>query len=138
MLSGGVTVTAVTSFSATPEIVSVPDAPKNSGGADTAVAAAASATLNAGDAAKAATGAGGVALCRTMPSGCVTNGPTDTGGGGVALCSTPPSAGAAIGVIVGPAAVVSVSVFSGASVAEEVPAGVVTVTARGPVAAPAS
>src|SRR6266513_11203 len=63
------------------------------------------------------------------------NGPVDGGGGGLPSCKTTPSEGEVTGVTVSPAALVIVIVFSGARTVEEVPAGVVTVTARGPVAA---
>src|SRR5258706_6316911 len=135
LLSGGARAALVTSPSATPEIVSVPDVLGESGVAETLVATAPTATPSCGTSARLGGGGGGFAFCSTTPTDAAVIGPTETGGGGVPLCRTTPTDAAVTGVMVGPAVAVTVMVFPGVVADDDVPAGVVTVTARGPVAA---
>src|SRR5712691_1071225 len=135
ILSGGMIETLVTSFRATPEIVSVPAVLGETGVVETPVATAPTATPNCNDSANVGGAAGGLGSCRTTPRAAAATGPTTCGGGGVPSCSTTPSATDVTGVMVEPAALVIVIVVCGVKVSEEVPAGVVTVTARAPVAA---
>src|SRR6266699_3448205 len=137
MLLSGATETLVTSFSAKPEIVNVPDTPGESGGVETPVAIGPTATPTSGALANVVGAAGGFGSCSTTPSAGALNGPKSRGGGGVPSCRMTPSTGEATGVTTAPTAAVTVIVFCAVKTSDEVPAGVVTVTARGPVAAAA-
>src|SRR5712691_3172696 len=138
MPSGGTTDTVVTSCSAKPEIVNVPNVLGESGGAWTPVATGPSATPRLRETAK-VVGAGGAAeSCSNTPTMGAYTGPMICCGGGASLCNRTPSRGEFTGDTRGPAALVMVMVFSAVNALDEVPAGVVTVTARGPVAASAA
>src|SRR5712691_4107173 len=135
MLVEGTIATLVTSPSANPEIVSVPEEFGESGGAETPVAIGPTATPTFGAVVNVVGAGGGLGSWSTTPSVGALTGPTICGGGGVLYCTTTPSTGDATGFTESMTVGVIVIVLAAVKASDEVPPGVVTVTARGPVAA---
>src|SRR5213592_3075156 len=98
MLAEGTIATLVTSFSAKPEVVSVPDVLGESGGAETPVAIGPTATPTFGAVVNVVGAGGGLGSWSTTPSVGALTGPRICGGGGVLSCTTTPSTGEATGV----------------------------------------